>query len=92
MQRALKAIREELDERVKWFETHAKFLEAQRIKMRTEFDLEMMQEMGFCSGIEKRPEQTERVGGSGPRFFRKFCRGLRRCGTRGPGSKFFWRA
>jgi excinuclease ABC subunit B len=52
MQRALKAIREELDERVKWFEAHAKFLEAQRIKMRTEFDLEMMQEMGFCSGIE----------------------------------------
>ena len=52
MQRALKAIREELDERVIWFEAHAKFLEAQRIKMRTEFDLEMMQEMGFCSGIE----------------------------------------
>ena len=52
MQRALKAIREELDERVKWFEAHSKFLEAQRIKMRTEFDLEMMQEMGFCSGIE----------------------------------------
>ena len=52
MQRALKAIREELDDRVKWFEAHAKFLEAQRIKMRTEFDLEMMQEMGFCSGIE----------------------------------------
>src|SRR5580692_3701808 len=52
MQRALKAIREELDERVTWFEAHAKFLEAQRIKMRTEFDLEMMQEMGFCSGIE----------------------------------------
>ena len=52
MQRALKAIREELDDRVKWFEAHAHFLEAQRIKMRTEFDLEMMQEMGFCSGIE----------------------------------------
>src|ERR1700723_3525997 len=52
MQRALRAIREELDDRVKWFEAHAQFLEAQRIKMRTEFDLEMMQEMGFCSGIE----------------------------------------
>src|SRR6201994_3386128 len=52
MQRALRAIREELDDRVKWFEAHAHFLEAQRIKMRTEFDLEMMQEMGFCSGIE----------------------------------------
>jgi excinuclease ABC subunit B len=43
---------DEIDDRVKWFEAHAKFLEAQRIKMRTEFDLEMMQEMGFCSGIE----------------------------------------
>src|SRR6202049_1546167 len=52
MRRALEAIRVELDERVKWFEAHAQFLEAQRIKMRTEFDLEMMQEMGFCSGIE----------------------------------------
>lgn len=52
MQRALRTIREELDERVKWFEANAKLLEAQRIKMRTEFDLEMMQEMGFCSGIE----------------------------------------
>jgi excinuclease ABC subunit B len=52
MQRALRAIRTELDERIIWFESHAKYLEAQRIKMRTEFDLEMMQEMGFCSGIE----------------------------------------
>jgi excinuclease ABC subunit B len=52
MQRALRAIREELDERVKSFEAQSKFLEAQRIKMRTEFDLEMMQEMGFCNGIE----------------------------------------
>ncbi|MBV8328926.1 MAG: excinuclease ABC subunit UvrB [Verrucomicrobia bacterium] len=52
MQKALKAIREELDERIKWFEARGQLLEAQRIKMRTEFDLEMMQEMGFCSGIE----------------------------------------
>jgi excinuclease ABC subunit B len=52
MQRALRTIREELDERIKWFEANGKLLEAQRIKMRTEFDLEMMQEMGFCSGIE----------------------------------------
>ncbi|MBV8901952.1 MAG: DEAD/DEAH box helicase family protein, partial [Verrucomicrobia bacterium] len=52
MQRAVKAIRAELEERVRWFEGQAKFLEAQRIKMRTEFDLEMMQEMGFCNGIE----------------------------------------
>ncbi len=52
MRRAVQAIRLELDERIAWFEGQNKFLEAQRIKMRTEFDLEMMQEMGFCSGIE----------------------------------------
>ena len=52
MRRALTAIRTELDERVVWFEANHKLLEAQRIKMRTEFDLEMLQEMGFCSGIE----------------------------------------
>ena len=46
------AIREELGERIAWFEKHGKLLEAQRIKMRTEYDLEMMEEMGFCSGIE----------------------------------------
>jgi len=49
---AMGTIREELDERVAWFERQGKLLEAQRIKMRTEFDLEMMQEMGFCNGIE----------------------------------------
>jgi excinuclease ABC subunit B len=41
-----------LGERITWFEKHGKLLEAQRIKMRTEYDLEMMEEMGFCSGIE----------------------------------------
>lgn len=49
---ALAGIREELEERVASFERDGKLLEAQRIRMRTEFDLEMMQEMGFCSGIE----------------------------------------
>ena len=49
---ALLAIREELGERIAWFEKHGKLLEAQRLKMRTEYDLEMMEEMGFCSGIE----------------------------------------
>jgi len=49
---ALLAIREELGGRIAWFETQRKLLEAQRIKMRTEYDLEMMEEMGFCSGIE----------------------------------------
>ena len=49
---ALLAIREELSGRIAWFEKHGKLLEAQRLKMRTEYDLEMMEEMGFCSGIE----------------------------------------
>ena len=49
---ALLAIREELSERIAWFEKNGKLLEAQRLKMRTEYDLEMMEEMGFCSGIE----------------------------------------
>lgn len=52
LRRAAAAIREELDARVAEFERNGKYLEAQRIKQRTEFDLEMMQEMGFCSGIE----------------------------------------
>ncbi|MEO6847295.1 MAG: excinuclease ABC subunit UvrB [Chthoniobacterales bacterium] len=52
LQRAMRSIREELDERIIWFERQNKLLEAQRLKMRTEYDLEMMQEMGFCQGIE----------------------------------------
>lgn len=50
--RALSTIRDELGERIAWFESRGKLIEAQRIKMRTEYDLEMMEEMGFCSGIE----------------------------------------
>src|SRR5688572_6421246 len=49
---AMNGIKEEMLERIVFFEKHGQLLEAQRIKMRTEYDLEMMQEMGFCSGIE----------------------------------------
>ena len=49
---ACKAIESELEERVKWFEREALLLEAQRIRMRTEYDLEMLREIGFCNGIE----------------------------------------
>ncbi|MEI6972442.1 MAG: excinuclease ABC subunit UvrB [bacterium] len=42
----------EMEERVKWFEQNGKLIEAQRIKMRTMFDVEMMRAMGYCSGIE----------------------------------------
>jgi excinuclease ABC subunit B len=52
LKNAVQAIREELRERIVWFEGHGKLLEAQRIKMRTEYDLEMLEEMGVCSGIE----------------------------------------
>ncbi len=49
---AILSIREEMTDRIAQFEKQGKLIEAQRIKMRTEYDLEMMQEMGFCSGIE----------------------------------------
>jgi excinuclease ABC subunit B len=49
---AIAAIKAELEERVAFFEKNNQYLEAQRIRMRTNYDLEMLQEMGFCSGIE----------------------------------------
>ncbi len=52
MARAIGEIRGELEERVKEFEENGKLLEAQRIRQRTEYDIEMMQELGYCSGIE----------------------------------------
>jgi excinuclease ABC subunit B len=52
LQPALGTIRAELDERVAWFEAKGRYLEAQRIRERTNYDLEMLREMGFCSGIE----------------------------------------
>jgi excinuclease ABC subunit B len=52
LRKAIVKIREELEDRVAWFEKEGKLLEAQRIKMRTQYDIEMMQEMGFCQGIE----------------------------------------
>lgn len=52
IQRAIRAIQAELEERIHYFESQGKYVEAQRIKMRTTYDMDMMQEMGFCSGIE----------------------------------------
>lgn len=49
---AVAQIRKELEERIAWFEERNLLLEAQRIKMRTEYDIELLQEMGFCTGIE----------------------------------------
>ena len=52
MEKAIVGIEEELKERVEYFKSEAKLLEAQRISERTNFDIEMMRETGFCSGIE----------------------------------------
>ena len=52
MARAMRDIEDEMWQRVKYFEEHDKLLEAQRIRQRTQYDLEMMQEIGFCTGIE----------------------------------------
>jgi len=52
MRVALKNIEAELEERLAWFRENGKLLEAQRLEQRTRYDMEMMQEMGFCSGIE----------------------------------------
>ena len=52
LERAVKGIEEELEEQIKYFKSEGKLLEAQRISERTNFDIEMMRETGFCSGIE----------------------------------------
>ena len=52
MERALKTIEEEMNERVSYFKSQNKLIEAQRIQERTNFDMEMMKETGFCQGIE----------------------------------------
>jgi excinuclease ABC subunit B len=52
LERGVEEIRRELSERVAWFEERGKQLEAHRLRQRTEYDLEMLKELGFCSGIE----------------------------------------
>jgi excinuclease ABC subunit B len=52
LQRAIPAIREELQQRLEWFRSQGKLLEAQRLEMRTNYDLEMLQELGYCTGVE----------------------------------------
>ncbi|MGI9114046.1 MAG: excinuclease ABC subunit B [Chthoniobacterales bacterium] len=67
LNRALTTIRAELDDRIKVLESQGRLLEAQRLKMRTEYDLEMLQEMGFCNGIENYSRHLSgRVPGSRP--------------------------
>ncbi len=52
MRSAIVGIEDELQKRLAWFESEGKLLEAQRLRMRTQYDLEMMAEIGFCNGIE----------------------------------------
>ena len=67
MKRAIKQIQTELEEQLKIFERQGKLLEAQRIKMRTTFDIEMMEQLGFCSGIENYSRHIDgRAPGSAP--------------------------
>jgi excinuclease ABC subunit B len=67
IERASEAIRYELDEQVRLFESQGKMLEAHRLRQRTEYDLEMMQELGFCSGIENYSRHLDgRPPGSAP--------------------------
>ncbi len=67
LQRALVTIRAELAERLAEFERQGKLLEAQRLRMRTSFDLEMMEQIGFCNGIENYSRHIDgRVAGQPP--------------------------
>ncbi len=67
MERAIGTIEEELQERIKYFKDNGKLIEAQRIEERTNFDIEMMKETGFCQGIENYSRHISgRAPGSAP--------------------------
>jgi excinuclease ABC subunit B len=64
---AMAAIIAEMEERIRWFEANGKLLEAQRLKMRTMYDMEMLKEIGYCSGIENYSRHLSgRAAGSQP--------------------------
>ena len=70
MEKAIEAIKLELVERLEELESKGKLLEAQRLRMRTEYDLEMIQQVGFCSGIENYSRHMDgRPAGSAPATF-----------------------
>ncbi len=67
MDAAIGEIRREMEEQVKFFQAHDKLIEAQRIRQRTEYDMEMMMELGYCSGIENYSRIiSQRPAGSPP--------------------------
>ena len=63
MKKAIASIEEELDDRLAWFRGQNKLLEEQRLRMRTTFDLEMLKEIGSCSGVEN---YSRHIDGRGP--------------------------
>jgi excinuclease ABC subunit B len=76
IERAVGEIRHELEEQVKLFETQGKLLEAHRIRQRTEYDLEMLQELGYCNGIENYSRILDgRAPGTAPHTLLDYFRG-----------------
>lgn len=71
LEQASETIKAELTERLTWFEKHHKLIEAQRIKERTQYDLEMIQQLGYCNGIENysRHLSGRQVGEAPPTLF-----------------------
>ena len=63
MKRAIASIEKELEERLEWFESQGKLLEAQRLRMRMTYDLEMLKEIGTCAGVEN---YSRHIDGRGP--------------------------
>lgn len=63
MKHAIASIEKELEERLEWFESQGKLLEAQRLRMRTTYDLEMLKEIGTCAGVEN---YSRHIDGRGP--------------------------
>lgn len=63
MRNAIASIEDELDERLQWFESQGKLLEAQRLRMRTTYDVEMLREIGTCAGVEN---YSRHIDGRGP--------------------------
>ena len=74
LKKAVDQIKEELSDRVKFFESKKLFLEAQRIEQRTKFDLEMIAATGSCSGIENYSRHlTGRKQGDPPQHYSNIC-------------------
>jgi excinuclease ABC subunit B len=76
IERSVSEIRHELEEQVKLFESQGKLLEAHRIRQRTEYDLEMLQELGYCNGIENYSRILDgRAPGTAPNTLLDYFRG-----------------